>query len=304
MPAPLFSIVSVTYDNIAGLRQTAQSVESQSCRDFEWLVIDGGSRDGTVAFLENFNFCTPPLSLNPSPPVGERERCQATGRRDAFPSFFFLSEPDSGIYDAMNKGIVRARGRYTIFMNAGDRFATPQVLAGLESALRAHPQAPDFLYGDALEDDRGAATLKPARSHETRARGMFTHHQAMLYRTEILKTLRYDPHYDIAADYDLTCRFLDRASHALYLPQPLCFFEAGGVSQRRAARGRAQQYRIRRTLKLCSPIENAAVYLMQSSALFLRRLAPGLYWRLRRGASGRPVLVPPSRFSESSSAGR
>lgn len=294
MPAPLFSIVSVTYNNIAGLRQTAQSVESQSCRDFEWLVIDGGSRDGTVAFLKSL--CSP----HPAPPPSSR----GEGKCRQNNNLLWISEPDSGIYDAMNKGIARACGRYTIFMNTGDRIAGAEVLARLESALREYPQAPDFLYGDALEDDRGAATLKPARSHETRAHGMFTHHQAMLYRTEILKTLRYDPHYDIAADYDLTCRFLDKAPHALYLPQPLCFFEAGGVSQRRAARGRAQQYRIRRTLKLCSPIENAAVYLMQSAALFLRRLAPGLYWRLRRGASGRPVLAPPSRFSESSSAGR
>lgn len=277
MPVPLFSIISVTYNNLAGLRQTAQSVEDQSCRDFEWIVVDGGSRDGTVAFLESH----------------------------CVPQPFWTSEPDSGIYDAMNKGIARARGRYTIFMNAGDRFAAPEVLAHLESALREQGQPPDFLYGDALEDHGGAAVLKPARAHIPLARGMFTHHQAMFYRTEILKTLRYDLRYDIAADYDLTCRFLRAAPHALYIPHPLCFFEAGGVSQRRAARGRAQQYRIRRTLRLCGPVENAFIYFMQSFALFLRRLAPGLYWRLRRGASGRQAFaLARRRFSESSSAGR
>lgn len=296
-PHPAFSIVTVARDSLAGLRHTMESLARQSCRDFEWIVVDGASQDGTVAFLESFRFGTPPSGER------ENERMRA-GRGEKHPSFSWTSEPDSGIYDAMNKGIARARGRYTIFMNAGDRFAGPEVLARLESALRAQPQPPDFLYGDALEDHDGAAVLKPARSHIPLARGMFTHHQAMLYRTEILKTLRYDPQYDIAADYDLTCRFLRAAPHALYIPHPLCFFEAGGVSQRRTARGRAQQYHIRRTLRLCGAAENALIYFMQSSALFLRRLAPGLYWRLRRGASGRQALTAQRRSSEASSAAR
>lgn len=249
--APLFSLVTVTRDNLAGLRATAESVARQRFHDFEWIVIDGASKDGTVDFLEQSS-----ASLS-----------------------FWSSEPDSGIYDAMNKGLERARGRYTIFLNAGDRLAAPDVLDHLAQAV--FESAPDFLYGDALEDHAGRAVLKPARSHERLARGMFTHHQAMAYRTEALKALHYDLRYAVSADYDLTCRFLRVAPRALYVPRPLCVFEAGGVSQRRTALARAEQYRIRRALGLCGPLRNAAIYLMQCASLLLRRAAPGLYWRLR-----------------------
>lgn len=266
MPGPLFSVVTVTRDNLEGLRRTAESIARQRCRDFEWIVIDGASQDGTAAFLEKSDLCG-----------------------DARSRLSFLSEPDSGIYDAMNKGIACARGFYTVFLNAGDCFAAPDVLERMAASIAA--RLPDFLYGDALEIHRERTVCKGARPHATRARGMFTHHQAMLYRSEILRTMRYDLRYDIAADYDLTCRFLRAAGFVLYLPYPLCLFEAGGLSQQKTARARRQQYAIRRALGLCSAAENAWIYLMQSAALFLRRTAPGLYWRLRqrRDASGFPV---------------
>lgn len=109
--------------------------------------------------------------------------------------------------------------------------------------------------------------------------GMFTHHQAMVYGREALGDLRYDLRYRIAADYDLTCRFLHRnkGGKTLYWPHPLCLFEAGGVSQIRAAQGRAEQYRIRQALGMASFPVNAAIYGRQAASLVLRRLCPPLY---------------------------
>ena len=86
-----FGVVTVTYNNIQGLRKTSESVLAQSFEDFEWIVVDGGSTDGTMEFLSNLD--------------------QSRVR--------FLSEKDDGIYDAMNKGIDRTRADYCIFMKCG-----------------------------------------------------------------------------------------------------------------------------------------------------------------------------------------
>ncbi len=274
--APLFSIISVTYNALTGLRRTAQSVATQSCRDFEWIVIDGGSGDGSARYLESFSF-------------EDQDSFENRAVSPALPGYSWISEPDAGIYDAMNKGLARARGRYTIFMNAGDCLASPQTLSLVSDALALEKKdrAVDFIYGDSFESDGEAPAIrKIARPSAALAYGMFTHHQSMIYRTERLLSLspRYDQSYDISADYDLTCRFLRGTQEALYIPQPLCLFEAGGISQRRAARGRRQQYQIRRKLGLCRPIENVFIFLIQSASLFLRRLAPDWYWRLRHCA--------------------
>lgn len=94
---PLFSIITVTLNNLPGLRKTRDSVTAQQFQDFEWLVVDGGSSDGSVEFLQD---------------------CTAN----------FTSAPDKGPFDAMNKGLERARGQYLLFLNAGDTLAAPDVL--------------------------------------------------------------------------------------------------------------------------------------------------------------------------------
>ncbi len=152
-------------------------------------------------------------------------------------------EPDNGIYDAMNKGITRARGDYTIFMNAGDEFASSDVLETL-----SHINA-DFIYGDTLED----GYTKPATHISYLNCGMVTHHQAMVYRTEILKNLRFDERYNLAADYNLTLQFIKLSNCIYYINKPLCIFETGGVSQQNAARSRQQEIVIRKEMNIRSP---------------------------------------------------
>lgn len=225
---PLFSIVTITYNNRAGLAKTAASVGAQICKDFEWIIVDGLSDDGTADDLP------------------------------AYPARI-TREKDGGIYDAMNKGIAAARGRYTIFMNAGDCFSDPDILATLSKSIAAHD--PDFIYGDALEDD---GRYKKARNPKWIFYGMFTHHQAMIYKTALLKDFLYDTRYKIAGDYDLTVRFL-RCAHAVhYCPAALCIFESGGVSQRNMRQGRIEQFIARKKLGVCGMILNTAVYTAQS----------------------------------------
>jgi putative colanic acid biosynthesis glycosyltransferase len=262
----IFSIISVTRNNLPGLKRTHDSLKAQTCHDYEWVVIDGASADGTPDYLR---------------------------MTDAL----WVSEPDSGLYDAMNKGLGKAGGGYLIFMNAGDLFAAPDVLDKIKSAIE--PARPAFIYGDALEERPGQPpALKPARAHDKIAEGMFTHHQAMIYRRDSIGALRFDTAYEIGADYKFTAQFLSKGSEVLRLDFPVCLFEAGGVSQRRARQGRGEQFCIRRELALCREIENMRVYAAQTALMFLRRRAPGLYWKLRQScgnnASGRARDQTPS----------
>ena len=115
------SIITVNLNNLEGLKRTYESVVCQTFTDYEWIVIDGGSTDGSREFIEQ--------------------------HQDKFA--YWCSEPDKGIYNAMNKGIVRAKGEYLNFMNSGDCFACEETLAGVFGRERTA----DILYGYVAVDD-------------------------------------------------------------------------------------------------------------------------------------------------------
>lgn len=272
----LFSIITVTFNNIDGLRKTKNSVTAQNCDDYEWIVIDGGSTDGSQDILNDTNA-------------------------------LLTSEPDSGIYDAMNKGIIRATGDYLIFMNAGDQFAAPDILTRIKTAIEDMIEhtgaAPDFLYGDALEQsetDPEQTHLKPAREHHTAVLGMFTHHQAMIYRRALLAApslivspkgeplsdldgeLFYDPQYVIAADYKFIIQFIRKSRIIFRITEfPICIFESGGISQQRAKQARKEQFDIRKHLGGVPVWLNTIVYGLQTLSYRTRRLSPKLYWKMK-----------------------
>lgn len=245
-----FSIITVTLDNLQGLKRTYASLNNQSCRDFEWIVIDGGSGDGTVSYLEN-------------------------NRPDQF-----ISEKDDGLYDAMNKGIECAGGNYILFLNAGDILSGNDILRLIKEAAGRQQTPPAFIYGDGIEQGH----VRQARSHHKRLRGMFTFHQAMLFERSAIGDMRFKMDYKIAADYDFVLRFLDGLpeERVIYIPQPVCVFESGGLSQRRAGQGRMEQFRIRKDLKACGPLRNIVIVSGQFILWQVRRFSPGLYRLLRR----------------------
>jgi putative colanic acid biosynthesis glycosyltransferase len=239
---PFLSIITVTRNNARGVQRSYISMRNQSLQDFEWIVIDGNSSDNTCDFLQKTN---------------------AT----------WISEPDRGIYDAMNKGIERINGRYVLFLNAGDLLARNDIIAEIFTAAQNDP---DFIYGDAYEMD----TYKTART-PTIKHGMFTHHQAMIYKADKITDLRYNLEHEIAADYEFTARFLQQNPNALYIPRAICDFEPGGISQQKASQGRAEQQQIRKDLGLCSQIENGIITAAQACLWSFRENCPSLYWRLK-----------------------
>lgn len=237
-----FTVVTITRNNLGGLKKTAASLAEEDRALFDWVVIDGASADGTMDYLK-----TMPAS--------------------------WISEPDRGIYDAMNKGIDRAAGDYLLFLNAGDVLAAPGTLGKLAQLIAGE----DFIYGDSIESGH----VRPARSHRRILWGLITHHQAMLYRRDSIGSLRYDTRYKIAGDYKFTLEFLKRARSALYCPFPVCIFEPGGVSQIQVRLGRVEQFRARRETKSCATPLNSAIYGLQTLLMALRRGCPAAYWFLR-----------------------
>lgn len=252
---PLYSIVTVCLNDKDGLMRTRESLLAQTDSDYEWIVIDGASTDGTREFLQGL-------------PGAE---CR------------WISESDKGLYDAMNKGIEMAKGQYLLFLNSGDELASSDVLGVVRSML-SKERLPDFIYGDSLERIRGDLVRKPARHHDYVWYGMFTHHQAMFYRRKFLGTTRYRAgEYPIAADYALTSEVLLKGPSVMKLSIPICVFEGGGITSRFSShmRGVREQWRVGRRIFgrgvfWCSQV--AALHLIKHASL---RLMPGVHRYLR-----------------------
>jgi putative colanic acid biosynthesis glycosyltransferase len=256
---PYFSIVTITLNNLSGLRRTRASIEEQSVGDFEWIVIDGASSDGTVTELQN---------------------CHLS-------NFNYVSEKDRGLFHAMNKGLALVRGQYVIFMNSGDCFAGPSVLRTIRQRIEATDRKPAIVYGDAFEmTDDSRLALKPARPIHWLNYGMHTHHQAIFYSRDSLTGLSYDESLEVSADYDFTCRVYRREGSSLQVEVPICIFERGGNSVRRAGLGRSDNWRVQRDVLRHSLARRMLTRIAYLASYTLRReLRPVYEWlRFRRVA--------------------
>lgn len=248
-----FSVITVTRNNLAGLQKTCNSVLGQRFDDFEWLVVDGASTDGSQAWLTD----------------------------TAGPRAKLLSEPDRGLYDAMNKGIARAGGDFLIFMNAGDQFFGRDVLAQVDRDIDEGGGAA-VLYGDAYEADGERMVRKRALPHRFYWYSMFTHHQAIFYDRRCLGD-GYDLEFALSADWALTAGLLRRGATARRLPVTVCIFERGGVSQSpaSAARARAEHRRILREIIGLPPGVDRIAFAAKTGVNLARRRLPRFYDLLR-----------------------
>jgi len=196
-----FSIITVCFNEVAHIRETCESVVEQSCVDFEWIVIDGASTDGTLEILKEY-----------------RDRIE-----------ILISEPDSGIYNAMNKGIAGATGQYLIFMNGGDWFADKDVLS-----LVAMAPKKDFIFGDVLLDQGSKKSISLSPTILSR-QYLMTHgipHQACFFkRTLFEKYGNYDEKFRISSDYELIVRFLYKYhSTFFHISQVVSVMNRDGIS--------------------------------------------------------------------------
>lgn len=221
MENPLFSIITVTWNASQVIAPTMRSVWQQSCPHFEHLVMDGASTDGTQRLVADF------------PGVDER--------------LVVVSEPDGGLYDAMNKAIDRARGRYLIFLNAGDAFTGPDTLERLAQLAQGDP---GVIYGQTqlVDHSRRVVGMRhlTAPEHLTAAsfkQGMLVCHQAFVARRDLVP--HYDRQYRFSADYDWCIRVLEKSPANAYAgPEPIISFLTDGLTDKHHRASLMERYRI------------------------------------------------------------
>ena len=167
-----YSIITINFNNKEGLRKTIESVINQTFRDYEYIVIDGGSTDGSIEVLKEYD-----KSID-----------------------YWVSEPDSGVYQAMNKGIVKATGDYLNFMNSGDCFYDKKVLETIESKNMSTDiiVGRDYHFDESRQKD--FATIIPPRLSMLTFFHNTIPHQSSFFKKHLFKGTLYDETLKNVAD--------------------------------------------------------------------------------------------------------
>ena len=204
----LVSIITVNFNHLEGLKRTYESIVSQTFTDYEWIVIDGGSTDGSREFIEQ--------------------------HQDRFA--YWCSEKDNGIYHAMNKGIRQAKGEYLNFMNAGDTFACSEDL----SLVFGERRTADILYGytllKSIDGQYGNIGMMKRVFHwYDFIYGTLPHQSTFIRREAFERIGLYDETCRIVADWIWFVRaiFHFNASYE-FIPQKIAIYEGGGISATKA----------------------------------------------------------------------
>ncbi len=185
------SIITVNLNNATGLRRTIKSVINQTCKEFEYIIIDGGSTDSSLDIIRSFTVI--PQGIHSS--IYRKETNHS-------PISYWVSERDSGIYEAMNKGIEMAKGEYCQFLNSGDWLTTPNVI---EEILKSIPDC-SIYYGNMLKvfpngkiyrDNAGKGILSMVSFYQ----GSLNHSSDFIKRNLFDKYGMYDEKLKIAADW-------------------------------------------------------------------------------------------------------
>jgi glycosyltransferase involved in cell wall biosynthesis len=221
------SIITITFNPGALFDRTVKSILNQSCTDFEFLVIDGNSSDDTIFKVQQYE----PVFKEKGIPVR------------------WVSEPDKGIYDAMNKGLRLATGDYVWFMNAGDIISSPEILGALLSSIPPEESDPDFIYGETLIVDADGAIMGERRlkaplklTWKDFRMGMLVCHQSMLVRRTIAP--EYDLTYRYSSDFEWTIRCLKKSKHIHNSGLVIAHFLDGGVSKKKMKASLKERFNI------------------------------------------------------------
>ena len=209
------SIITITYNSAKTLPRALESVRSQTYGDIEHIIIDGASTDGTKELIINYQ-----LSIINS----------------QSPKVRWISEPDNGIYNALNKGIAMATGDVIGFLHSDDVLYSPDSIGQIAAAFES--SGADVVYGD-LEYRHGDKVVRRWRSNAFRRGdlkyGWMPPHPTVYVRREVYRQVGpYDEWFRISADYDMILRIFTAGYKTRYIPQVLVAMETGGASNRDA----------------------------------------------------------------------
>ena len=202
---PLLSIITVCL-NEPQLERTCESIVNQTFQDFEWIVIDGGSNDETLAIFERYK-----------------------SRMD-----YFVSEPDGGIYFGMNKGIGQAAGEWLNFMNAGDCFARANVLENVSSFIATNAKNAGIVYGHYVVCDGRNSRVIVSREYVDKKCifKKFLNHQSSFIRRSLFDLVgNYNTEYAVLADIDFYLKIFVEEQYKLYrIDMPIAVYSQEGLS--------------------------------------------------------------------------
>lgn len=195
------TVVTVCYNAVETLEETMLSVLNQTYPDIEYIIIDGGSTDGTVDIIKKY--------------------------ADRLANW--ISEPDKGIYDAMNKGIALATGDWIIFMNAGDSFVNQNVLKEISVVFRSEV---DVVYGDNFMIYKSQRIHHRAQFFSSKDINMPFNHQSTFVKTIYAKQYPFNLKYRIAGDYNFFFNLYKLGRKFRYVSLPVANYTMDGISQK------------------------------------------------------------------------
>jgi glycosyltransferase involved in cell wall biosynthesis len=250
----ILSIITITYNAEAVLERTLKSVFGQTCQDFEYIIIDGASKDGTLVMANNY--------LVPN----------------------IYSEPDKGIYDAMNKGLDKASGQYVWFMNAGDQIASNTVVEQLLEQIKVQPA--DVYYSDTqVVNNEGAVlglrtqttphALPKELTWQSLRYGMVVCHQSFIVKRSIAPAYLLEHPYSADIDWEIKC--LKKAKKAVLVPFALSKYLVGGFSVQNLKASLLDRYQILKSHYGLVPTILAHIIIFVRGGLFAIK-KKGRYW--------------------------
>lgn len=259
---PKLSVITICYNDLAGLKKTMASVKAQDFSDFEYIVVDGASTDGSAEFIH----------------------------QNASLFAKWVSEMDSGIYDAQNKGWRMSSGDYCLFLNSGDYLADDRVL----SVVFANANLSDIIYGDILVDN-GNDPLYRLGQHDpfTFEDMIYTtlfHPAAFIKRKLLEERNGYDESFRIVADYDFFLEMLlVKKCTTQYIPTPVAVFNTAGIGSDPANKAKHDEERRRSQLKYF-PLEK-----IETAEAEVQKRKPRSV-RIKESVSGIPVVRELTNF--------
>ncbi|MEO6904409.1 MAG: glycosyltransferase family 2 protein [Bacteroidia bacterium] len=198
------SIITINYNNAEGLEKTIQSVVAQTFINYEFIIIDGNSTDNSKQIIEKYHH-------------------KITS---------WVSEPDTGIYNAMNKGILKATGKYCLFLNSGDYLVNENII---DKIFNTSP-IEDIIYGELIFDFKNNnQVLKKLPSILTLTYLFYDNiwHPASFIKRNLFNKCLYKENYEIAADYDFFFNaIIIKMVKTKYLPFPITVYETSGLSSK------------------------------------------------------------------------
>ena len=208
------SVVTVCYTAVDCIEQTMLSVLDQTYHDIEYIIIDGGSTDGTVDIIKKY----------------------------ADRLAYWISEPDKGIYDAMNKGIAVATGDYINFMNAGDTFRDQSSIYTYVDVIK--PES-EIIYGDVIIKYHSRFQYRKPLLLDHLTECLPFCHQSVIVKTGLLRDRQFDTSYRILGDYDFFYSCYKRGLCFQYIPEALSVYDSTeGVSKDCLSEIMAEKFRI------------------------------------------------------------